>query len=75
MIVSGPGLALCASIDIVNSGPRNGGPGDITALEYHIPVITTLSGASAAVMGIRALQTEGWNIRPLQEYHRDADKS
>src|SRR5437868_4794720 len=39
------------------------------AIHYRIPCITTLSGAAAAVAGIRALQEGNLGVRSLQEYH------
>jgi carbamoyl-phosphate synthase large subunit len=39
------------------------------AIHYRIPCITTISGAIAAVAGIRALQKESLGVRSLQEYH------
>jgi carbamoyl-phosphate synthase large subunit len=39
------------------------------AIHYRIPCITTISGAIAAVAGIRALQSESLGVRSLQEYH------
>jgi carbamoyl-phosphate synthase large subunit len=41
-----------------------------TALELDIPCITTLSGATAAVEGIRALRESGLVPRALQTIHR-----
>ena len=41
-----------------------------TALELRIPFSTTMSGAIAAVQGIRALKTQPLEVRPLQDYHR-----
>ena len=38
-----------------------------TALKLDIPCITTLSGATAAVEGIAALQEAGLDARSLQE--------
>jgi carbamoyl-phosphate synthase large subunit len=40
------------------------------AIHHHVPCITTIPGAAAAVNGIRALQRESLNVRTLQEYHR-----
>ncbi len=34
----------------------------------NVPVITTLSGASAAVRGIEAILSGDWEVRPLQDY-------
>jgi carbamoyl-phosphate synthase large subunit len=33
------------------------------------PIMTTLSGAKAAILGIRALKERGYSVKPLQEYH------
>jgi carbamoylphosphate synthase large subunit len=38
------------------------------ALMNRIPIVTTLTGASAAARAIAALQKEDWTVRPLQEY-------
>ena len=40
------------------------------AIHYRIPCITTISGAAAAVAGIRSLQSESLTVRSLQEYHQ-----
>ena len=37
------------------------------AYQYGIPLITTLSAATAAVAGIRALQRRSLDVRPIQE--------
>ena len=34
-----------------------------------VPCVTTLTGATAAVSGIRALREEAVEVRPLQDYH------
>ena len=39
------------------------------AMHHRIPCITTLSGATAAVHGIRELQREALTVCTLQEYH------
>jgi carbamoyl-phosphate synthase large subunit len=39
-----------------------------TALERHIPCITTIAGAHAAIAGIAARQHEDLDVRSLQEY-------
>jgi len=41
------------------------------AMLHGVPCITTLTGASAAVAGIRALRTEGLTVRAIQEYHAE----
>jgi carbamoyl-phosphate synthase large subunit len=45
------------------------------AVQHRIPIMTTLAGASAAVLGIRALRETGLTVRPLQEYHAELRKS
>jgi len=39
------------------------------AMLHGVPCITTLTGAAAAVSAIRALRSEGLDVRSLQEYH------
>ncbi|XHU96567.1 MAG: carbamoyl-phosphate synthase large subunit [cyanobacterium endosymbiont of Rhopalodia gibba] len=39
-----------------------------TALDYKLPVITTIAGAKATVAAIRALQTQPLEVRALQDY-------
>ncbi len=41
------------------------------AVQHRIPIMTTVAGASAAVLGIRALREKGLTVRPLQEYHEE----
>jgi carbamoyl-phosphate synthase large subunit len=41
------------------------------AVQHKIPIMTTLAGANAAVLGIRSLRDKGLSVRPLQEYHRE----
>jgi len=40
-----------------------------TAIYTGTPIMTTLSGAKAAVRGIVALKKSGYNVKTLQEYH------
>ncbi len=39
------------------------------ALAHNIPLITTISGAAAAVHGIEAMRNEQITVKPLQEYY------
>jgi carbamoyl-phosphate synthase large subunit len=41
------------------------------AIAKNVPVITTISGAAAAVNGIAAMRRRGVSVRSLQEYHAD----
>ncbi|MBM3902682.1 MAG: carbamoyl-phosphate synthase large subunit [Verrucomicrobia bacterium] len=40
-----------------------------TAVMTGTPIMTTLSGAKGALMGIAALQKQGYAVRTIQEYH------
>ena len=40
-----------------------------TAVYTGTPIMTTLSGARAAALGIAALQKSGYAVRTVQEYH------
>ena len=41
-----------------------------TAAVYtNTPIMTTLSGAEAAALGIKALKRSGYGVKPLQAYH------
>jgi carbamoyl-phosphate synthase large subunit len=42
-----------------------------TALEMRLPFCTTMAGAKAAVEGIEALRANGYDVRALQDYHRE----
>ncbi len=39
-----------------------------TAVRFNVPMITTATGAAAAVTAIEALKADGWNVRALQDY-------
>jgi len=41
------------------------------AMLHGVPCITTLTGAAAAVSGIRALRDRDVSVRPLQDYHAE----
>ncbi|TAL39810.1 MAG: carbamoyl-phosphate synthase large subunit [Spirochaetes bacterium] len=44
------------------------------ALRYHVPIITTISAAKAAVQGLLEVRKNGEiTVRSLQEYHKEAD--
>lgn len=40
-----------------------------TAVYTNTPIMTTLSGAKAAALGIAALKKSGYGVRTIQEYH------
>jgi carbamoyl-phosphate synthase large subunit len=39
------------------------------AVQHKVLIMTTLAGANAALLGIRALREKGLTVKPLQEYH------
>jgi carbamoyl-phosphate synthase large subunit len=40
-----------------------------TAVYAGVPIMTTLSGARAAALGIAALKQQGYGVKTIQEYH------
>jgi carbamoyl-phosphate synthase large subunit len=40
-----------------------------TAVYTGTPIMTTMSGAKAAVLGIAALKKSGYSVKTIQEYH------
>jgi carbamoyl-phosphate synthase large subunit len=59
---------------IINTPTRKGPQTDegkirASAVTHRIPIVTTTTGARAAVKAIGALQKSGWNVKPLQAYH------
>jgi carbamoyl-phosphate synthase large subunit len=40
-----------------------------TAVYTNTPIMTTLSGAKAAALGIAAIKKRGYDVKTLQEYH------
>jgi carbamoyl-phosphate synthase large subunit len=40
-----------------------------TAVITGTPIMTTISGAKAAALGIAALQRQGYSVKTIQEYH------
>jgi carbamoyl-phosphate synthase large subunit len=40
-----------------------------TAVYTNTPIMTTVSSAKAAVLGIAALKQQGYQVKPIQEYH------
>jgi carbamoyl-phosphate synthase large subunit len=62
-------------IDLVINTPRGGQAHEDGALIrglahlLGIPIVTTLSAATASVQGIRALQTRPLKVRSLQAHH------
>jgi carbamoyl-phosphate synthase large subunit len=63
---------------IINTPTRKGpqtDEGKIRSLAVlnKVPIVTTITGASAATKAIQAMQKEQWGVRPLQEYFATTD--
>jgi carbamoyl-phosphate synthase large subunit len=39
------------------------------AVQYRVPIFTTLTAAAATAEAIAAMQKSGWGVKPLQAYH------
>jgi carbamoyl-phosphate synthase large subunit len=65
-------------VQLIINTPTRKGPhtdeGRIRAMAtlYRIPMITTLTGATAAARAIQAMKATGWGVCPIQEYARPA---
>jgi carbamoyl-phosphate synthase large subunit len=65
---------------IINTPTRKGPQTDegkirATAVLSRVPIVTTITGALAAARAIVALQKQGWDVKPLQEYHAGNDET
>jgi carbamoyl-phosphate synthase large subunit len=62
-------------VQLLVTTPTKKGPqtdeGKIRAMSvlHKVPIVTTLTGANAAVRAIAAMQKGDWGVRPLQDYH------
>jgi carbamoyl-phosphate synthase large subunit len=61
---------------IINTPTRKGLKTDegrlrSTAVRFNVPMITTATGAAAAVQAMEALRAGDWGVRPLQDYFAD----
>jgi carbamoyl-phosphate synthase large subunit len=59
---------------IINTPTRKGPQTDegkirATSVLNKVPIVTTITGAHAAVKAIAAVQKGGWDVAPLQSYH------
>jgi carbamoyl-phosphate synthase large subunit len=61
-------------VQLIINTPTKKGPqtdeGAIRAMAvlHKVPIVTTVTGAIAAARAIEAMQSEGWDVKPLQEY-------
>jgi carbamoyl-phosphate synthase large subunit len=46
-----------------------------TTLVYNIPYTTTIAGAKALVEAVGELQSGDWDVKTLQEYHRESTEA
>jgi len=63
---------------IINTPTKTGNQTDegrirATAIESHVPMITTITGARAAVSAIEALRAGSWSVSALQDHFSFAD--
>jgi len=68
-LISSGEVALVVNIPQGSSAREDGYEIRIAAVAADIPLITTIPGAAAAVMGIEALIRGEMSVRPLQELH------
>jgi carbamoyl-phosphate synthase large subunit len=67
-------------VQLIITTPTRKGPqtdeGKIRAMAVlnKIPIVTTITGATAAARAIAAMQAEEWGVKPLQEYFGGAKK-
>jgi carbamoyl-phosphate synthase large subunit len=61
-------------VQLIINTPTKKGPatdeGQIRAMAVlnRVPIVTTITGASAAARAIKAIQCGGWGVKPLQAY-------
>jgi carbamoyl-phosphate synthase large subunit len=61
-------------VQLIINTPTKKGPatdeGKIRAMSVSnkVPIVTTIAGASAAARAIKAIQSGGWGVKPLQAY-------
>jgi carbamoyl-phosphate synthase large subunit len=61
-------------VQLIINTPTKKGPatdeGKIRAMSVlnKVPIVTTITGASAAARAIKAIQSGGWSVKPLQAY-------
>ena len=65
---------------IINTPSRKGINTDegrlrATAVRFHVPMITTITGANAAVQAIQAIRAGQWDVRALQDYFPQPDET
>ena len=62
------------NVQLIINTPTRKGPqtdeGKIRAMAVlnKVPIVTTITGATAAARAIAALRQEEWGVKPLQEY-------
>ncbi|HEX7009272.1 MAG TPA: carbamoyl phosphate synthase large subunit, partial [Phycisphaeraceae bacterium] len=65
---------------VINTPTRKGAGSDegrlrATAVRFNVPMITTITGAAAAVQAIAALRADRWQVRALQDYFPHAART
>ncbi len=64
------GIDLIITTPLGSTAHGDGAAIRSAAVQYGVPLLTTLSAAQAAVGGIRALRAQDLRVRSLQEHHR-----
>ncbi len=64
-------LALMVNTPLYIGSHYDEGKWRAAAIVHNIPLITTITGARAAVRAIQALRTGQWGVRSLQEHFND----
>jgi len=68
-------------VQLIINTPTKKGPktdeGKIRSMAVlnKVPIVTTITGANAAARAMEALQSEQWDVKPLQEYYRTTPKA
>jgi len=67
--IAGGQVALAISTPLGRTAYADGQAIRRAAITHHVPLLTTLSAAAAAVTGIRALHQSDIRVRSIQEHH------
>ncbi|MFA5865121.1 MAG: carbamoyl-phosphate synthase large subunit [Phycisphaerae bacterium] len=64
---------------LINTPTRKGKATDegkirAAAVIHEVAIVTTLTGARAMTLAIRELRQRDWNVKPIQEYHREINR-
>jgi hypothetical protein len=60
-------LGLMINTPLYTGSRHDEGAWRAAAITYRVPLITTLTGARAAVSALQAMRAGAWRVKPLQE--------